>query len=296
MTREVRSWLFVPGDDERKIARGASSRPDAVIFDLEDAVVAERRDVARIMVADALAQPPDDSTERWVRVNPLDTPEALRDLAAIVRPGLAGVVLPKVRSGHDVAVLDHYLSALEAREGVELGSTQILVVATETPEMMFRLGELAGASQRLSACTWGAEDLGSALGASTNKALDGGWDEPFRLARSLCLFAARAADAQPVDTLFSAFDDDRGLAAATRSAARMGFTGKLAIHPRQVPIINEELAPSAEAIAEAEAVVAAFAAKPDAGTVSLDGRMLDRPHLIQAQGLLTRAASAPEAS
>ena len=226
-----------------------------------------------------------------MRVNPLDTPDALADLAAVVRPHLAGIVLPKIRRAADVTTLDHYLSALEVREGVEPGSIGIMVVATETPEMMFRLGDLAGSSPRLRACTWGAEDLGTALGAATNKAADGDWDGPYQLARSLCLFAAGAAGVQPVDTLFAEFDDDDGLVAATRLARRQGFTGKIAIHPRQVPIINEHLTPSADEVADAEAVVAAFAAQADAGTVSLDGRMLDRPHLTQAERVLARAVA-----
>jgi len=291
MSVENRSWLFVPGDDERKIARGAEAGADAVIFDLEDAVTAARRPAARAIVGAVVTKPPAGASEHWVRVNPLDTPDALADVAAVVRPHLTGIVLPKIRQAGDVTTLDHYLSALEAREGVEPGSVGIMVVATETPEMMFRLGDLAGSSGRLRACTWGAEDLSTALGAATNKAADGNWDGPYELARSLCLFAAGAARVQPVDTLFADFGDDEGLVAATRLARRQGFTGKIAIHPRQVPIINEHLTPSADEVADAEAVVAVFAAQPDAGTVSLDGRMLDRPHLTQAERVLARASS-----
>jgi citrate lyase subunit beta/citryl-CoA lyase len=288
---ENRSWLFVPGDDERKIARAAEAGADAVIFDLEDAVTAPRRPAAREILGQAMAEPAIRASQQWVRVNPLDTPDALADLAAVVKPHLAGIVLPKIRSAGDVTTLDHYLSALEAREGIEPGSVGIMVVATETPEMMFRLGELAGSSMRLRACTWGAEDLSAALGAATNKAADGDWDGPYQLARSLCLFAARAAEVQPVDTLFAEFGDDDGLIAATGVARRQGFTGKLAIHPRQVPIINEHLSVPSEEIAHAEAVVAAFAAQPDAGTLSLDGHMLDRPHLLQAQRVLARGSA-----
>lgn len=291
VTTEHRSWLFVPGDDERKLGRGAEAGADALIYDLEDAVVPERRPAARELVGAVVSAPAPSSSEPWVRINPLDTPDALLDLAAVVRPHLAGIVLPKIRRGADVTALAAHLTELEAAHGVAAGSVGIAVVATETPEMLFRLGELTGASPRLRACTWGAEDLSTELGASTNKAEDGSWDSPYELARSLTLFAARAAGAQPVDTLHAAFTDDEGLTASTRRAARQGFTGKLAIHPRQVPIINEHLTPTAEAVAEAEAVVAAFAAQPGAGTVSLDGRMLDRPHLTQAERLLRRAAA-----
>lgn len=290
MTVEVRSWLFVPGADERKLAKGVDSGADALIYDLEDAVVPERRPAARELIRaalDAAAGGP----QRWVRINPLDTADALPDLAAVVGPGLDGVMLPKITGGADVRALDHYLSALETRAGVGVGTIGIHPIATETPEVLFRLGELVGASARVRAVTWGAEDLATALGATSNKDANGDWDDPYRLARSLCLAAARSIDAQPVDTLYGAFDDDDGLAASVRSGARQGFTGKLAIHPRQVAIINELLTPSAEAIAEAKAVIAAFAAQPDAGAVSLDGRMLDRPHLVQAERLLARAGA-----
>jgi citrate lyase subunit beta/citryl-CoA lyase len=291
MTVEHRSWLFVPGDDEHKLAKGADSPADALIFDLEDAVVPERRPAARALLREVLGSPAGRSA-RWVRVNPLDTPDAQDDLAAVVVPGLAGIVLPKIRRGADVSALDQRLGELEAAAGMDPGSVQIAVVATETPEVLFRLGELIDASPRLAGCTWGAEDLSAALGATTNKADDGGWDSPYELARSLCLFAAVAAGAQPIDTLHAAFNDDEGLAASTRRAARQGFTGRLAIHPRQVPIINECLTPSAEMVEEANAVVAAFAAQPGVGTVSLDGRMLDRPHLVQAERVLQRAVAA----
>ena len=290
MTSEPRSWLFVPGDDERKLARSADAPADALIFDLEDAVVPERRPAARAMVGELVSAPPRSGATQWVRVNPLDTSDALADLAAVVRPHLHGIVLPKIRGGGDVVALDGHLGALERETEIEAGSVQIMVVATETPEALFRLGELIGASPRLTACTWGAEDLSTALGASTSRTEDGSWDSPYELARSLCLFAARAAGAQPLDTLHAAFNDDEGLADAARRADRQGFTGKLAIHPRQVPIINEAFTPTAETIAEARAVVAAFAAAPGVGTVSLDGRMLDRPHLTQAERVLERAA------
>lgn len=287
---ENRSWLFVPGDDQRKITRAATASADAVIFDLEDAVVPQRRTLARGLVGTAIADL-EGAFERWVRVNPLDSGETLTDLVAVVRPRLTGIVLPKLRSATEVTTLGNYLSALEAREGIELGSVQIMVVATEAPEMLFRLGDLAGVSTRLRACTWGAEDLSAALGAATNKAADGDWDAPYQLARSLCLLAAGAANVQPVDTLYADFRDDDGLAAATELARRQGFTGKLAIHPRQVPIINDHLTPSTADVADAEAVVAAFAAQSDTGVVSLDGRMLDRPHLTQAERILARAAA-----
>ncbi|MEY2521574.1 MAG: citrate lyase subunit beta / citryl-CoA lyase [Ilumatobacteraceae bacterium] len=284
-----RSWLFTPADDERKISRAIGAGSDAVIFDLEDAVTAEHRPKARAILAELLASRADGPSQRWVRINPLDTPDALSDLAAAVQPHLDGIVLPKIRAAADVTRLDHALSALEVRDGIDRGTIAIMVVATETPEMVFRLGDLAGTSDRLVACTWGAEDLSTALGATTNRRDDGEWDDPYRLARSLCLLAARAAGAQPVDTLFAAFRDDDGLTRSTRVARLQGFTGKVAIHPCQVAIINEGFTPSSEELSEAAAIVAAFADRAGAGAVSLDGRMLDRPHLLQAEQVLASA-------
>lgn len=288
---ENRSWLFVPADDEHKIVKALGVGADAVILDLEDAVSPERRGAARAIVREVMSESPG-SSEVWVRVNPLDTGETVDDLDAAVGRRLAGIVLPKIRSAADVVALDRQIEPLEAGSGRSPGSVGITVVATETPEMMFRLGDLAGCSDRLRAVTWGAEDLSAALGASTNKGPDGDWDGPYQLARSLCLFAAVAAGAQPVDTLFAGFRDEDGLVASTRLARRQGFTGKIAIHPAQVPIINEHLIPSVTDVSEAEAVVAAFAARPGVGTVALDGRMLDRPHLSQAERVLARAQRA----
>jgi citrate lyase subunit beta/citryl-CoA lyase len=287
--RELRSWLFVPADRERMIERGTQSEADAIILDLEDAVVQDRRPLARGLLSELLSEPPTGANQLWVRINPLDTSDALADLAAVVRVGLAGVVLPKIRSAVDVIRLDAALSALEAREAITAHSIDIMVVATETPEMMFRLGDLAGSSPRLRALTWGAEDLSTALGAATNVDDQGRWDRPYELAMSLCMFAAGACDAQAVDTLYADFSDDDGLLASTRLGARRGFTGKIAIHPRQVPVINAALTPSAEEIDDALAVINAFAANPGAGSVALHGRMLDRPHLVQAERLVGRA-------
>ena len=208
-----------------------------------------------------------------------------------VSPLSRNVVLPKIRTGSDITKLCHFLSALEAREGIDLGRICIFVIATETPEIMFRLAELSGASPRLAATSWGGEDLGAALGAESNRDDEGNWDKPYELARSLCLFAAVAAGIQPVDTVHTDFRDDDSLRLETRAARRQGFTGKIAIHPRQVAIINQTLTPSDEDVAHAEAVVAAFAQGGGSGAVSLDGQMLDIPHRAQALRILERAAA-----
>jgi citrate lyase subunit beta / citryl-CoA lyase len=284
----LRSMLFVPGDSERKLLKGAGSGADALVLDLEDSVPADRVAIARTMVREYLAGHRDRSKqELWVRVNPLSTEKALPDLAAIAGGPPDGVLLPKTSSASDVVTLDHYLAALEAREGVAQGSIRIMAVATETPIALFTLGTFAGCSPRLAGMTWGAEDLSSALGAATNRDAEGNLEFTYRLARSLCLAAAVAANVQPIDTAFVDFRDSEGLRRESRAALRAGFTGKIAIHPDQVAIINDAFTPTAEDIAYAKRVVEAFAT--GAGTVGLDGKMLDMPHLKQAQKILAFA-------
>ncbi len=287
---DLRSMLFVPGDSERKLAKGEGSGADALVLDLEDSVSADRLAIARAMVREYLgghrnrARP-----ELWVRINPLSTNQALADLAAIAGGAPDGILLPKTNSAADVVVAGHYLAALETREGLPPESIRILGVATETPAALFTLGSFAGCSPRLAGLTWGAEDLSAALGAATNRDEKGELEFTYRLARSLCLAAAVAAGVQPLDTVFVDFRDPEGLRAESRAALRAGFTGKIAIHPDQVAIINQAFTPTAEDVAHARRVVEAFAA--GAGTVALDGKMLDLPHLKQARKILERAAT-----
>ena len=286
----LRSMLFVPGDSERKLAKGAGSPADALILDLEDSVAAERTAIARGLVRDYLDAHPDRAARQlWVRINPLSTPQALLDLAAVVGGRPDGIILPKPGSGADVTVLDHFLSALEVREGVPAGSVKIIPVATETAGAVFTLGTYAGCSARLAGLTWGAEDLSAALGASTNQAASGGYAFTYEMARSLCLAGAVAAEVQPLDTLYADFRDAAGLAADSRASRQTGFTGRLAIHPDQVSLINEAFTPDAAEVAHAQRVVDAFAASPGIGVVGLDGIMLDMPHLKQARRMLEMA-------
>ena len=285
----ARSLLFVPGDSDKKLAKGMTAGADALILDLEDAVAASQKASARLRVHDYLVANPDRSkTQLWVRINPLDTPEALLDLAAVVRARPDGLMQPKTRSPADVIRLGHYLDALEAQHGLTLGSTRILPVATETPEAMFSLGGFAQCAPRLYGVTWGAEDLSSAIGAITNKTADGVWTQPYQLARSLCLFSASAAGVAPIDTLFADFRDPAGLRAACAEARRDGFTGKIAIHPDQVAVINECFVPSEAELAFAAEVVALFRDNPGVAALSIDGKMLDIPHLRQAEKTLAR--------
>jgi citrate lyase subunit beta/citryl-CoA lyase len=282
----LRSLLFVPGDSERKFAKASDCGADALILDLEDAVAPAQKSLARKLVAELLDHRQTTGWSFWVRVNSWDTGLTGEDLSAVVRPGLDGVLLPKANGARDVVRLGNELSALEEKVGLEVGSTRILVVATETPLAMFNLGTYAPAHPRLAGLTWGAEDLSAAVGASTNKGPDGEWSAPYQLARSLCLFAAAAAEVAPIETLFADFRNSAGLAANCRTACRDGFTGRIAIHPDQISTINQCFTPSAEDADHAHRVVAAFAAQPGAGTVGIDGQMYDIPHLKAARRTL----------
>lgn len=283
-----RSMLFVPGDSEKKIAKSEDFAPDAVILDLEDSVAPANKQAARAIVGDYLT-----SANRrcalYVRINPLDTPEALIDLAAIMAAKPDGIMVPKAGSAHDCVQLSHYLDAFEAQHGIAHGHTRIVPVATEVPEAVFALGNYAIVGARLAGITWGAEDLAAAIGAIDNRDEAGEWSQPFELTRSLCLFGASAAKVAAIDTLHADYKDDAGLAASSRRARRDGFAGRLAIHPAQVAIINEAFTPSEVEVAHAREVVALFAANPGVGTLGLNGKMLDMPHLVQAQKTLMLA-------
>ena len=290
MSAPPRSWLFVPGDSERKLAKGDGSGADALILDLEDSVAAGRRPLARGMIREYLgakARRP----QLWVRINPLDG-EGLVDAAAVVRAAPDGLVVPKVGGPAELLRVSHWLDALEAREGLPSGGIRLLSVATETAAAVLGLSDYARiAVPRLHGLTWGAEDLAAALGASSNQDAGGGLSLTYRIARSACLVAAVAANAQPIDTLEPDFRDEAALHAACAAARREGFTGKIAIHPAQVAPINAGFRPTAEEVAFARRVVEAFAANPGIGTVGMDGRMLDMPHLRQAERVLAADAA-----
>ncbi len=290
MTDRARAWLFVPGDSEKKLAKADGIGADVLILDLEDAVAAERRPAARELVREYLAaRRGKRRSQLWVRVNPLSSADALLDLAGVMPGAPDGIVVPKTDSGDDVARLSHYLAALEAREAIAQGQTRILPVATETARALFHLGTYAGVTPRLAGLTWGAEDLPAALGASTNRGPDGELAFPYQLARALCLAGAVAAGVQPVDTVYPDFRDSAGLEKTCARARMDGFTGKIAIHPDQVGVIQTAFSPTDDEIARARRVVAAFKANPSAGTVGLDGQMLDKPHLTQAERVLALA-------
>lgn len=294
MAALIRSFLFVPGDSDRKLEKAGRSQADALILDLEDAVGLDRKDAARETVAAFLKNHPRQKrkTQLWVRVNPLDTPLALNDLAAVVAAEPDGIIQPKIDGPEDVRMLSHYLDALEVQSGFVPGSTKILPIATETAAAPFGLGQFPSTDlPRLSGMTWGAEDLAVAVGASTNLDVNQDWSFTYKMARSMTLLAAHASGVPAIETLYADFKDDEGLQASCRAARREGFSGRLAIHPAQVDIINTCFTPSAEEITHAVRVVEAFAANPGAGTIGLDGKMLDIPHKKQAETVLAQAAA-----
>lgn len=292
----MRSLLFVPADSPKKLAKGREAGADALIIDLEDSVAAPNKAAARAAATAFVATVSAHAVSAhaaaptvYVRINALDTAYAADDLAAVIPARPAGVMLPKPRHGDDVRALDEAITALEVRAGIGGRPTRILPLVTETALSLLNLATYAGSSDRLSALTWGAEDLSAELGAATNRDAAGAYTSPYRLARDLCLVTAAAAGVAALDTVFTAFRDGDGLERECAEAARDGFSGKLAIHPDQVALINAAFTPDAGAIARAHAIRAAFAAAGDAGVVALDGRMLDRPHLRWAERVLARA-------
>lgn len=287
--KPLRSFLFIPGDSEKKLGKVDGCGADAAILDLEDAVAPANKPLARQMVAQFLKARPREGrrTQLWVRVNPFDTGLTADDVAAIVPGTPDGIMQPKINGPECVARLSAMLDKLEVQAGVAAGSIGILPVATETPLAPFRLGDFAAAGlSRLAGLTWGAEDLSSAMGASTNLGPDGKWAFTYQLVRSLTLMAAHASGVPAIETLYVDFRDDDGLRASCRAARAEGWSGRIAIHPAQVAGINESFSPSEEEVAFARRIIAAFAAEPNAGTVGIDGKMYDIPHLKAAHKTL----------
>jgi citrate lyase subunit beta / citryl-CoA lyase len=286
----LRSMLFVPGDSARKFAKASGIGADALILDLEDAVAPSMKVEARAMVAALLEGSAQRDWAFFVRVNPFDTGMTFDDMAAVVKPGLDGLLIPKADGAQDIVRIGEELDRLEALAGMENSTVKIAVVATETAKAMFNLGSYTPAHPRLVALTWGAEDLAAVLGATANKEANGEWTSPYMMARNMCLFAAGSAGVAPLDTLYSDFRDPEGLERDCVRARRDGFTGRIAIHPDQVAIINRCFSPSPEDVAQAQMIVDAFAAQPDAGTLGINGKMYDIPHLKAAQKTLASAA------
>jgi citrate lyase subunit beta/citryl-CoA lyase len=280
-----RSFLFVPADSERKLEKAAGVGADALILDLEDAVVPDARPAARRLAAEYLKG----RDNVWVRVNPVDTEDCEADLEAVMASEPAGIILPKPRHARDAVKLSERIDVLENHHGIEHGQTRIIALCTEHPEALLTLHSYVGTVPRLAGLSWGAEDLSAAVGATANRSTKGEWLPPYEMARSMCLFAAAAAEVAAIDTVFTDFRDDKGLLRYAANARRDGFSGMLAIHPDQVEPINAAFSPSAEEIEHAQRIVELFEQNPGVGTVGLKGKMIDRPHLVQARRLLQQA-------
>jgi citrate lyase subunit beta / citryl-CoA lyase len=286
----MRSLLFVPGDSEKKQSKAMGVGADALILDLEDSVAASRKQAAREMThAWLLSAKTNTKRPRlYVRINSLQSPYWQDDLSVVLAAAPDGIMQPKPRSGADVEQLALALAALEDRHNLPQGSTRILPIATEVPISVLMMSSYVGCSARLDAMTWGAEDLAAEVGSTANRHPDGTFTPPYQLARDLTLFTASAAGVMPIDTVFVNFRDPAGLAIEASAAARDGFTGKLAIHPDQVSTINAAFTPSADAVARARTIIQLFADNPGQGALSLDGGMVDIPHLKHAQRVLAR--------
>lgn len=286
----MRSLLFIPGDSPRKLAKGIDSGADALLLDLEDSIAPESKERARGTTVAFLkeARRAKERPRLYVRVNGFATGLTDDDLDAVVPGYPDGIVFPKAEGGAAVTHCDAKLTAREAIHGLPDGALDIIAIATETAQAIFLAGTYKGASKRLKGLTWGAEDLSVELGAEANRHSDGTFLDPYRLARSLCLAGAAAAQVQAIDTVYIDFRNEAGFRRECEDARRDGFTAKMLIHPAQVAACNEVFTPTAEAIKKAEAVVAAFAANPGAGTIGIGGVMYDRPHLERAKQLLAR--------
>lgn len=291
----MRSWLFVPADSERKLARATLSDADVVILDLEDAVRENAKPQARAMarswlVAQAAEARSETGPARWVRINAMDTPHWREDLAVVLAGKPAGIMLPKASGPEQLQQLAAELYGLEERSGIAAGATRILPLVSETPRAALSIASYADfALPRLAGLTWGAEDLSVAMGATRKRDAAGEWTDAFRMVRAQVLLTAHAAGVAPIDTLQADFRDLEALDRAARASRVDGFHGMLAIHPDQVPVINAAFTPDEEELAHARAIVEAFAADPAAGALQVDGKMVDRPHLEQARKLLGRA-------
>lgn len=286
LAARARSWLFAPGDSERKMEKALASEADIILIDLEDAVAESEKSVARQLVANFIATNAGHRARLWVRINPVDGPHALADLSVVMPSLPGGIMQPKVRGRADVELLGHYLSAFEATASGEIGSTKVIIIATETPEAMFATQNYAGLD-RLAAMTWGAEDIATAIGATTNRDEQGEYLFPYQLARTMCVLGAAVAGVPAIETVHMNFRDEPGLRKVAADVRKGAFCGMIAIHPAQVVPINQVFSPTQEELGKAQEIVDLFAANPHLGTIGHRGMMLDLPHLNRARALLS---------
>jgi citrate lyase subunit beta/citryl-CoA lyase len=284
---KMRSLLFVPGDSLRKFEKARQTEADVLILDLEDSVAPDRKDEARAITREMLERDRG-AQEIYVRVNALDTGATLGDLASTLPGRPDGFMLPKCEQADDVVRVSFWLDGLEAAYGLPVGAAHVIAIVTETARALLRLDGYAQAGPRLAGLMWGAEDLAASLGATANSD-EHGFASPFRLARDLCLIAAKAAGVTAIDTVYTRIDDLAGLAKEAQAARRDGFTAKAVIHPKHVEAVNAAFAPTAAEIAWAREVTDAFAADKGTGVVKIGGKMIDKPHLRAARSILASA-------
>lgn len=289
----MRSYLFVPGNDEDKIIKAFDTQADAVVLDLEDSVAPQDRNKARSITRDALeALPPSmrkGGPKAFVRVNPLGDGEAFRDLDSVMPGRPDGILLPKCRDGENAKKLSEMLVAKESELTITTGTVKLIAIATETARSVFGLGSYGGSTPRLMGLGWGAEDLSADMGALANRDDQGHFLPPYQLVRNLCLIAAHAARVEAIDTVHIDFKDEAGLKRECDAALRDGFTAKMAIHPAQIPIINEAFTPFKSDVEHSQALVETFAKAGNPGVLGIDGKMYDRPHLLRAEKVVARA-------
>lgn len=292
----MRSLLFTPGDSDRKLAKGLSSGADVILIDLEDAIASDTKPAAREKVVEFLgtAEARNAAMPIYVRINDLETEWALDDLAAVVAATPTGIMLPKARSQSDVDILCRHLDELEQRNGLTPGQLSVLVIAPEIADALLNIASFQTCPERVAGITWGSEDLATSLGARSSRDEEGCYRMPMEIARTMCLCAGATAGIHAIDTVYPDFRDLDGLKRDCERAAADGFSGKLAIHPAQVAVINAAFTPTADEIAHARKIIAGFDAEPGVGVINLDGAMVDRPHLNLAQKVLQRAAASPE--
>jgi citrate lyase beta subunit len=293
--RRRRSLHFVPGGNERMIAKALTLAADGLILDLEDAVPPDRKAATRPIVRGWLETLDFGGRERWIRMNPLSTGLGRADLEETIGGRPDGYVVPKPRHARDVVEVAQILDGLERRHGVPHGATRLLPIATETPEGLLNVRDIATASPRIVAVSWGIEDLGAAMGLGRARDREGRYLDIPRHARVMCAIAAFAAGVEWLDTVYTDIADLDGLRRECEDGVAMGFTGKISIHPNQVPVINDAFTPAPEAVAEARALIAAFEEHRARGVYAFTfkGQMVDAPHLAGALKVVARAGAGP---
>ena len=284
----MRSMLFVPGDRPERFAKAEASGADAVIFDLEDAVAAANRPRARVEISNYLKMS-DRHVPLWVRINPIETADALPDVAAVAFARPDGIVLPKARNGDDVRRLDHWLEVLETAHGFDVGSIRVIPLITESASAVLSAASFAPAPARVLGMTWGAEDLAADLGSLGNKDAQGEYEAPYVIASTMCLYAAAAAGVWAIETVDTETRDMAAVERRARASRRAGYVSKLAIHPAQIAAIHAAFTPTAEEVEWARRVLEAFRDSGGKGAIQLDGKLLDRPHIRQAERILAAA-------